>query len=261
MLREWIDGLIYSSTWVAAAAGALCWASSLAMGAPPGASTLGVAFTGTLLVYNVDRLRDLERDRSTTPERSAFVSRHFTTLCGVAVVAGLAALGFGISLGGRAALVLAPVLVLGLAHRRLKRFAWVKSGYIAAAWVLVVTGLPAAVGTEVEHVTPIGAVLAAALYANAVASNVRDSEAASQHLGAGRALRVARGIAAVGVTLALLAPASVKPLVAIPLATLGALAGFRAEERYGLLVVDGSLFLGAAVSIAWLALRGPCLSC
>ena len=115
MLRQWIDAVAYSSVWVAAAAGALCLASSLAMGTDLAVSAAGVAFAGTLLVYNVDRLRDLERDRLTTPERAAFVDRHFAALSGLAIAAGSAALALGISLGWRAAPVLAPVLLLGLA--------------------------------------------------------------------------------------------------------------------------------------------------
>lgn len=251
MLRAWIDALVYSNVWVAAAACALCWAASLSMGIDPAIPVLGVAFAGTLLVYDVDRLRDLERDRATTPARAAFVARHFAALSALGAAAGVAALGFGLSLGWRAALVLAPVLLLGLLHRRLKRFEWLKAAYISTAWVLVVVGLPAVLAPAATHLVPVGVVLAASLYANAVASNVRDREAASQRLGAGRALRIARSVAGFGVVLALLAPAPVRSLVAVPAAMLAALGRFRAEERYGLLVVDGALLLGGALTVAW----------
>jgi hypothetical protein len=43
----------------------------------------------------------------------------------------------------------------------------------------------------------------------------------------------------------------VRPLVCIPLATLAALAFFRADERYGLVVVDGALWAGALLALPW----------
>ena len=71
MLLSILDAVAFSSVWVAAAAGALCAAASLAMGVTPAFSVAGIAVSGTLFVYNVDRLRDFDRDRATTPQRSA----------------------------------------------------------------------------------------------------------------------------------------------------------------------------------------------
>jgi hypothetical protein len=76
MLLSILDAVAFSSIWVAAAAGALCASAALAMGVTPTFSVAGIAVSGTLFVYNVDRLRDLDRDRATTPERSAFVERN-----------------------------------------------------------------------------------------------------------------------------------------------------------------------------------------
>lgn len=84
-----LDAVAFSSLWVAAAAGVLCAAASLAMGVPPLASVVGIAVTGTRVVYNVDRLRDLERDGLTTPHRSAFVARHDHMLVGITGPPGL----------------------------------------------------------------------------------------------------------------------------------------------------------------------------
>lgn len=252
MTAAWLDGLAFSSVWVAIAAGALCTAASLAMGLDPPLAAIGVAVSGTLVVYNVDRLRDLERDRQTSPRRSAFVQAHFGVLTGVTLAAGAAAGAFALALGLRAFLVLAPVLLLGLLHRRLKRIAYAKAGYITVAWLAVVVGLPAALAGPALGVGWTAAVVGTSLFANAIASNVRDAEAAAKRFGSGPALWTARVSAGIGAALAGLAPASVRPLVAIPLATLAVLVPFRRDERYGLLLVDGALLAGAAVSIAWL---------
>jgi hypothetical protein len=247
-----IEWLVFSNVWVAAAAGALCAAASRAMGLAPDARVSGVALAGTLVVYGVDRLRDLERDRHTAPRRSAFVARHRLALglfC--AGAAGVAAACAG-SLGLRAVLLLAPVLGLGLLHRRLKRIPYAKAAYISAAWLVVVVGLPAALAPPARDAGWVGAVLGLALLANAVASNVRDAEAGAARFGTGPALWAARGGAALGAAVGALAPAPVRPLAVVPLATLLVLIPFRRDEAYGLLVVDGALLLGAALALVWL---------
>ncbi len=236
-----LDALAFSSVWLAAAAGALCAASSLAMGFPPALPVVAIACAGTLVVYTVDRLRDLERDRATTPARSAFVARHARALTRLAAAAILVALGLTVMLGTRPLLLLAPVLAVGLAHRRLKRLPFAKAAYVAAAWLVVVVGLPAVVAGAESNVGWVTALLAAALLANAIASNVRDGEAAIARLGPRLPLRIARVLAALGIVLGALAPPPVHPLAAVPAATLAALLGFRPSERYGLIVVDGAL--------------------
>jgi hypothetical protein len=245
-----LDALAFSSLWVAMAAGAMCAASALAIGVAPSRGATGLAVCGTLVVYHVDRLRDLERDRATTPLRSAFVARHREALLAVSGAAALACALLALRAGPRAFAVLAPVLALGLLHRRLKRFALGKPVYITAAWVAVVVGLPAALGDAPRHVAWAAALLAATILANAIASNVRDDEAAAAALGPDVPLRIARGCAVAGLGLALLAPAPVRALLPIPLATLAALLAFHPGERYGHVTVDGALLLGALGSLA-----------
>jgi hypothetical protein len=48
----------------------------------------------------------------------------------------------------------------------------------------------------------------------------------------------------------------VRPALAVPLATLAVLLPFRADERYGLLWVDGALWVGALAGAALYATRG-----
>jgi hypothetical protein len=55
---------------------------------------------------------------------------------------------------------------------------------------------------------------------------------------------------------ALAAPAGQRALLGIPALELLALLRFRADERYGLVVVDGALGLGALASIGWIVASG-----
>jgi len=67
-------------------------------------------------------------------------------------------------------------------------------------------------------------------------------------LGLGIASVPLQGVAFVA---ALLGPAAVRPLAALPLAMGAAVLGFRPTERYGALVVDGALLAGALLALAW----------
>ena len=247
-----LDALAFSSLWVGAAAGLLCAAASLAMGTEPALASLGVAAAGTVFVYDLDRLRDLERDRATSPLRSAFVARHRRLLVALAALAALATAACAAQLPAGALALLAAAAAPALAHRRLKRFDRAKAPYVAATWLVVVVGLPAALAPAPSAVGWVAGAIGTALLANAIASDVGDREAAVRRFGARSALWAARSLAGGGVALALAAPPGAAALTPVPAATLTALAFFRGGERYGLLVVDGALLAGAAASLVLL---------
>lgn len=249
MAAKLLDALAFSGLWIAAAAAALCGVAGLAMGVGILWPALAVAACGTLVVYDVDRLRDLQRDRLTAPARSAFVARHTRALRALCVAAGAGAIGLAPGLGARPVVLLACVLALGLAHRRLKDVPFAKAAYVSAAWLAVVVGVPALAAAGERHVGWIAATLGLALFANAVASSIRDAEAAAARFGGVRTLAAARAFAMAGVAAGALAPGAVRPLAAVPLVTLMALARFRPTERYGLLVVDGALLAGAGLAL------------
>ena len=250
-----LDSLAFSSVLVGAAAATLTQAAAAAMGVAIPPTVPALAFAGTFVVYNVDRLRDLEHDRGTHPARSRFVARHGRLLRGLCAAALAICVPLTLSLGARPAGLLVPALLLGLFHRRRKGVPLLKPAYITACWLLVVLGLPAAVTGEGRHPGWVAASLAAALAANAIASNVRDDEAGAARFGAAIGLASARLAAAAGLGLAALAPTP-GALAAVPGATLAALLPFRASERYGLWAVDGALVAGALGVLAGLSAGG-----
>lgn len=257
MIRSLFEILAFSGLWTALAAGALTWAGGVFLLPPTGPPRLAVAcalaFAGTLAVYGVDRLRDIDRDHQTSPRRSAFVDRHRATLLGLS--AGGLALGLWTAwtLPPATWLLCAAVGATGLLHRRLKGRsdrAWL---YVALAWTGVTAGLPAlllasASALPVRWVT-LGLSLLLALGSNALASEQRgliyDAQAATT-------LRAARRWAAVAAALPLVLPGS--PAMAALGATMWlALAFFRPTERYGLIALDGALLVGAVLAAAWMS--------
>jgi 4-hydroxybenzoate polyprenyltransferase len=254
MFLSALDALAFSSLLVSSSAAALVAAASLAMGVPLSWTVIGLVFGGTLAVYNVDRLRDVERDRATAPVRTRFIAAHRTTIIVVTAAAMLLAVSLAFIDGRRAAMLAGVVLALGLAHRRLKGIAFAKPLYVTAAWLAIVVGMPLVVEPASRHGAWVAAILGASLLANAIASDVRDGEAGTLRLGARRALRLAVVIAALGALVATFAPSPARPLGTVAAATLLALIGFRRTERYGMVVIDGALLAGAATSLLLTAL-------
>ncbi len=137
-----IDAFVFSSTMAASIAGALSMLASRLLEAPDAVASASLASLGTFIVYNVDRLRDLERDRSTSPNRTRFILENRRLLM---AMIGVAAIGLGTTLlAADPAIVLLCAVVgsLGLMHRRLKRRALWKTIYVSAAWVAACVGVP-----------------------------------------------------------------------------------------------------------------------
>jgi len=247
-LRSALDALVFSNLWMAAAAGALVAASSRAMGTAVRPEAVGLAFAGTLVVYNVDRLRDLHRDQFASPDRSAFVEEHEGQLIALAGAAAIASLCLLVRAGWRAALLLLPVFAAGLLHRRIKRFENLKILYIAAAWTCVGFGLPAVLASDAQSLHWVAPILALTMLANVIAFNVRDEAAGVERVRRRYALQVAHACAILAAGLGALAPYPADALFAIPLATLLALVAYRPNERFSPLFVDGALLVGSLVA-------------
>jgi hypothetical protein len=167
-----------------------------------------------------------------------------------------------LGLGREIAALCAAVLAVGLLHRRLKRTAAIKSSYVTLAWLAITVGVPVLAGrAQARGAGWAAAIVGLAIASNLIASNLRDSEA----LARGRnplALGAAALTAAGALLLALRAPGDLPWLGLIPLAALTCLPRLGREiragngERYGLVVVDGVLALGALATITALRLAG-----
>lgn len=246
----WLDAFLFSSLATSLAAAGLLLAVAEALGLP-GGHAAALAFGGTLAVYNVDRLRDVERDERSWPRRSRFVKAHRRWLVAATFLASVAAAGLALRGGAGSLGLCAAVLALGLFHRRLKGHLGFEVSYVAAAWTAVVVGLPLLANTAATvsgtTVAWLVAVVGGSLAANALASCACDTE--GERPGAVRGLGLARGLALGCTALAWGGPEALRPLAWIPLSQFGALLFFRRSEVYALGVLDGSLALGAGVAI------------
>lgn len=255
-----LDAFAFSSALVACAAAALAAAASRALGVAPEPAVLALAFCGTVVVYCVDRVRDLARDAHTSPLRSAFVAAHRSALLAAAAVCACSALVAGVLAGARVIAVAGAVAAFGFAHRRLKQLAWAKPLYLTGSWTAVTVGLSAAAasasaaggsgsaGLDLTRLALTLAIVSSTVQANVILSNLRDAEGIAGRLGARRARALAAAFCAGALALALLGPSTVRALAALPLAMACAVAAFRPGERYGAIAVDGALLVGGILA-------------
>jgi len=245
------DALVFSAVWAAGVAAALVFAVSHALDVSPRWDVIALAFTGALVVYPIDRLRDIERDRRRAPLRSAFVGRHRRFLRGLVLLSGVASCGLAWRFGTAVWLLCGGVLIAGMLHRRLKRVGRGKAIYVSLAWTSVVVGLPALAQhpTSPARVLWAATVIYAAVFANLVASNLaaRDaSTTSSEEWPEGWGRRLALSSAVLGTAIGLVGPAPA--LSAVPCAQALVLIPRMEGERYTQGIVDGALLVGGLVA-------------
>jgi len=219
---------------------------------------VALAFTGALVVYPIDRLRDLERDRARVPLRSIFVERHRRRLQGLVGLASLASLALAWRLDAAIWILCGGVFVIGVFHRRLKRIGRGKAIYVSIAWTIVVVGLPALVQRPFpsSRLPWVAAVVFAAIFSNLVASNLAvkgERFTSTENWPQSQGRWIALTTAAVGTALGLFGPAPA--LSAVPCALALALLRHREGERYAQGVIDGALLVGGLVAsgLLWMA--------
>ena len=252
--RRLARSFAFSSGLAAAIGASLTLVAARALEAPGSRLWALLAASGTFIVYNLDRLRDVEQDRKSSPLRTAYIERNRERLY---VAVGFAALALAAGLLNTPIPVIALLAVIGsigLFHRRLKGFTQLKAAYVSVAWAAACIGMPwIASGRDLGAGAWISAILLPTLAANLVASNLGDEGFGDLDVDDSPRhrildLRSARAFCAFALVVALVAPADFRPLLWIPVCEGIALAGYRPEELYRAIVVDGAILLGALAS-------------
>jgi hypothetical protein len=251
------EACAYTSCVATAVGASLSLAASRMLDAPQSLRWAFLAAAGTFIIYNLDRLRDVERDHSTSPLRTAFVMRNRRSLY---ACVGLASIGFGVVLLSsppRIILLCTAIGLVGLFHRRAKNAAATKTAYVSIAWVASCVGMPwLASHREGDLALWVAGVILTTLVANLMASNLRDGEAGAIRGRTAPILWGARAMTLFGIGIAFAAPERGYALAWIPACQALPLALFLPTERFGHLAVDGALLLGALATLVHLESLG-----
>jgi len=255
-LQNLVDILVFASFWPAGIAAALIAAVAAAFGGAPPVSALVLGFFGTFVVYNIDRLRDIDRDRTTTPARTAFIERHQSELTFASALGAIFCALAAAMLPASISFLCAFVLTAGLLHRRIKHVAGWKTAYISFAWVAVCIGIPALLsGLPTHEILPTGIVIGMTIAANLIVLNMHDQVGGITRMPNNIAMGLAFFLCAAAALACLGEMADLaRGLAPIPTFEALAVAGFASDrakqsrERYGLVVVDGALLVGAIVA-------------
>ena len=244
-----LDLIAFSSVLPAVIAAGLSLAASHAIGATDSPRWAVLATSGTFIVYGLDRLRDTDRDRVTSPKRTYFVENHARAIL---IAVGLAALVLVAALltsPAPVALICGGIGAIGLLHRRLKGSKSLKSIYVTLAWVAICAGIPAIATPDSARFGWVAVILSTGIAANLLASNLGDDPTSPPRGHLPSILGLARSLAIVGVLIAWAAPIEIAPLGWIPFAEAVALAFYHPNEHYEHLAVDGALLAGALASL------------
>ncbi|MCO4771943.1 MAG: UbiA family prenyltransferase [Deltaproteobacteria bacterium] len=261
--------LLRSNAWVAVGVGSLGWWVARSAGVTLHGATLVVLLGGTLLIYNLDHLRD---DRSRRRDDSLARPRLALGVRRVVLALGLICLGAGFVAGGTPLLIASiPGGLIGLLYgarlgsdRRLKDLPGAKAWLVAAAVSQVCLLLPlveAGIRPSLAHV-PLGFFLMVLCALNAHCFDLRDLDVDRRagastwatDLGGEQAHRrlvvvsLLATLGAVALWWAGLLPASAPGTLSIATASLPLVPPGAPRERFGV-VVDGWLVLPALLSL------------
>lgn len=277
--------LFYSNIYVAAAAVALTVQTGycVAGAQKPGWALLALVFSGTLFVYNLDRLVSASsEDTVDVTGRHRWIRAHrrsLWALCGAAGLAALVSLFFVpvrvlwglLPLGAVSLAYSLPVLGGGERRRRLKDVPGLKIVLIATVWACVTVLLPALEADLVGRSSRWIWVLVERfifIFAITLPFDVRDVERDRQagivtvpmRLGAGRTrwLAVALSIVFVGWALATYGPSWQEPTPALVVSGLISAAALypsdrRRDELYYVGLLDGLMILQATLVVGYMS--------
>jgi 4-hydroxybenzoate polyprenyltransferase len=152
--------LVHSNLFISAAATGVALSTMLLAGLSPDPIALFIVFAATLFVYSLNRITDLDEDRTNVPNRADFTERYGRPILVAGVTLYLAAIGAAFALG----LPGAPFLVLPAAAAalyslfRVKRLLLVKNLIVGISWGIIPLGVAVYYGIGL---TPEIAVLSA----------------------------------------------------------------------------------------------------
>ena len=203
-------------------------------------------FFGTLFIYNLDHTLSLKSDRLTNPIRSNFINKYINYFYILIFSSLIISVTLALQIGVNKLIYIFPAFILGLFHRKLKKNSLIAAIYITTCWLLVTTFFPAFISDELLEIYPLFLIFGFPLFSNALTSSSKDNPNSYKYL------QISKFIAVLGILINIIFWEKTFQLIAIPTLTLISLITFKNDERYEIIYLDGSLLIGATISLFFL---------
>ena len=248
MIIKIIEYLAYTGTIAALLATTLSIFTFLFLSTAINYLLLILIFTGTLTIYNIDHLRDLNYDQATNPLRANFIRSNKTIIY---LIAGLSIFTSIISLyfiGFNIIPILLIPFLLGLLHRRLKGNPLFSAIYVTIAWLIVTIYLPSYLADKLNHILLLSLIIGIILFSNAYTASIRQKFYAFKHA------RYLIYLSILALIIILVLRGNYTGIIPLAFFTTIALLNFRNDENYEIIYFDGLQLSGSVMSVLFLKL-------
>lgn len=246
MINKSINYLIYSSVFVSLISSILSIVCLFTLGNKISVDVTLLIFFGTLLIYNLDHLKDIGSDRFTNPERTKFIYKNELLLKTIVVISFAISTYLFFYIGIDMTSILIPVFVIGVFHWKLKNNQLFSIIYITLSWTVVVVIFPTlGVVDKNNNLLLTAIIMGLSFLANATVFMA--SENKFRHT----TVLIAKVLVFIAVIVAILSPSQLKPFAFIPGLTFIALLFYKPVERYNLIYMDGSLLVGGILCVLY----------
>ena len=248
MIVRLIEFVAYTGTIAALFAVSISIFTFLFLGSAINHYLILLILCGTLVIYNLDHLKDINSDKSTNPKRVKFISENKLLIYFItgssAFLSVLSVYMIGLQL---IPLILLPFL-FGLMHRIIKNSPLFSAFYITLSWLMITVYLPAYLTDNPKEVITLSVVIGIFLFCNAYTSSIRRKPYAEKYA------RYMLYLSVINLVIILVLRGSYLGIIPAALFTTMALTNFIDDENYELILLDGMQLLGTVFSIFFLIL-------
>ena len=248
MIVRLAEALAYTGTIAAILAVSISIFVFLFLGSGINYILLVLIFCGTLVIYNLDHLKDIESDKTTNPKRVKFISGNkflIYSIIGISFALSVSAVYF---LGTH----LVPLIILpflfGLFHRIIKNSPAFSAVYITLSWLMITVYLPAYLTGKPGKIIFLSIIIGILLFFNAYTSSLRQKYYAPQYV------RYMMYLSLPILLLLIIIRGNYLGLIPLSFFTTMALTNYIEDENYESIFLDGLQLSGAVLSILFLIL-------
>ena len=248
MIIRLIESLAYTGTIAAMLAASIAIFTFLFLDSEINYILLVLIFCGTLVIYNLDHLKDIKSDKATNPLRVNFIINNKRLIYLITVLSMILSVLAVYYLGIKLIPIILLPFLLGLIHRIIKNSPLFSAVYITLSWLMITVFLPAYLTDKPKEIIIISIIVGIFLFCNAYASSIRKKFYAKKYA------RYLLYLSLLNLLIILVLRGSYIGILPASIFTTMALSNYMDDENYEVILLDGMQLLGTILSILFLIL-------